>query len=128
MKATIKQIINHFNLRREYDSPAEAAKLFLGIVNAPLPSLGDPVARGQSVEKRMLELNTLVGTHGVEAIQGKRPKDARRDWFFTDTIALFLNAGDTYNATLVYNAVTGRFSLTTLGDFVEKNQRRYRLV
>jgi hypothetical protein len=57
---------------------------------------------------------------GVEPIRGKY-----WDNYYGDTVALYLNSGDTYNATLLYDAVKGRFMLTTMGDFVERAPKRY---
>ena len=36
-------------------------------------------------------------------------------------------SGDSYAATVLFNTVTKRFSLTSWGDFVEKNSKRYKI-
>ena len=40
-------------------------------------------------------------------------------------MALYVNMGDSYAGTLLFNTITKKFSLTTWGDFAEKNAKRY---
>ncbi len=60
-------------------------------------------------------LNELLEMHGAEAIRSTSGQ----------IVAEYLNAGDTYSATLIFNHKTEAFQLSTMGDFVERNQRRY---
>lgn len=71
----------------------------------------------------MDKINTLIGGHGVEVI---RSPDAY-DNYYGDAVAEYVNTGDTYNATVVHDIRTGKFLLTTMGDYVEKNEKRYKL-
>jgi hypothetical protein len=68
--------------------------------------------------------NELLDGHGIEAIRGEYHVDN----YYFDTVALYVNMGDTYNATLFYETDTGRFKVTTMGDWVEKNQRKYSII
>jgi hypothetical protein len=70
---------------------------------------------------RILEcLNELLEMHGVEYVSnGEQQMDG------SHIVAEYLNSGDTYSMTLLFNHRSGAFSLTTLGDFVERNQHRY---
>jgi hypothetical protein len=77
-----------------------------------------------SVDATMDLANKLLSGHGIEAVRG----DYHVDNYYYDTVALYVNMGDTYAATLLFETDTGRFKLTTLGDWVEKNQRRYRII
>jgi hypothetical protein len=63
-------------------------------------------------------INEVMGGFGVEAIWGS---DAY--WPAAD----YINTGDTYSATLLFNRESGAFQLTTWGDFFERNERRYSL-
>lgn len=72
----------------------------------------------------VLELaSKLAGAHGVEAIRG----DYFVDNYYHDIVALYVNMGDTYNPTLLYATDEDRWVLTTWGDWVERNQRRYKI-
>ena len=64
---------------------------------------------------QLVALDELAGTHGVEAI---RKGD--------ETVAEYLNAGDTYNTTLLYSYVhRDAWQITCWGDFVERYERRH---
>lgn len=76
-------------------------------------------------KKRMDAINDLIGGHGVEAIRG--------DWkngYWCDIVATFINIGDTYDPTIIHVRGesawddAGRFTITSVGDFVERNSRR----
>lgn len=60
-------------------------------------------------------LNEILGTHGVESIRTSEFID--RYWF--DCRAAYLNTGDTYNTTILFDTKKDRFYLTSWGDFVE---------
>ena len=60
-------------------------------------------------------LDAMAGTYGVEAIEG--------DSVFWPA-AEYLNTGDTYRATLVYDFARDRFSVESWGDWLEKAERR----
>jgi hypothetical protein len=73
------------------------------------------------LDKALEAANEILGTYGVEAIQSET------SWvpYWMDIVALYLNAGDTYNPTLLYNRLTGTLNLTTYGDFVERNPKLF---
>lgn len=60
---------------------------------------------------RMNILNSIGGFYGVESIEG-----TRGEW------AEYLNAGDTYAATIIY--WRGRYRVQSLGDFIETQERK----
>lgn len=63
-------------------------------------------------ERMMNCLNEICGGHGVEAIEGES---------FRQPAALYVNMGDTYTPTILFSYKTDSFSLTTWGDFAERN-------
>ena len=67
--------------------------------------------------------NQVLDGHGIEAIRG----DVTVDRYYFDNVALYVNMGDTYNTTIVYETATNRFLLTDYGTWVEHNERRYRI-
>ena len=52
--------------------------------------------------------------YGVEAIFGKYVNS-----YYQDCVALYVNTGDTYEPTILYDTVAREFGITTMGDFVE---------
>lgn len=63
---------------------------------------------------RIMEcLNEVLGMGGVEAIGEVQ---------MYGPPAEYLNAGDTYAATLVFDRLVGNFKLTSWGDWLEKNE------
>jgi len=67
-------------------------------------------------ELKMHALNALFDCHGVEAI---RIEGAWVDSYHHDIVATYLNTGDTYCETIVLDADSGEFLLTSWGDYVE---------
>lgn len=65
----------------------------------------------------------FMDAHGTEPIRG----DYHVDGYYYDVVALYVNTGDAYSATLLYETEPERFILTTWGDWVEKNERKYRI-
>lgn len=67
-------------------------------------------------ERLMVALDEIAGTYGVEALMAR---DAR--WPDYE----YLNSGDTYNTTLLFNHRTKSFSVGCWGDIVERAGNRY---
>lgn len=69
--------------------------------------------RPSDIELRLSAINAILDCHGVEAIPanfcGAYPR------------ACYCNAGDTYNATILFDYENDQFLLTSWGDFYENN-------
>lgn len=65
-------------------------------------------------------LNVILQGHGIEAIRGRYV-----DRYWDDIQFEYVNMGDTYIPTIGYDTERKRFVLTTWGDFVEHNRRRF---
>lgn len=73
---------------------------------------------------KVLELaNRLLEAHGVEAIEGEDYIDR----YYGNIVALYVNMGDTYVGTILFNTITERFTLEGWDDFVERNEKRYHI-
>lgn len=66
----------------------------------------------------MSRANDLLRGHGVEQLDVLTRRRGRRR-------ALYVNQGDTYNNTLIYDLYTARFLVTSWGDLVEAWERRW---
>jgi hypothetical protein len=90
------------------------------------------IAREQAVSiRRALQTNTpgdalehankLLDAHGIECI---RDNDMRT--YYGDIAYEYVNMGDTYIPTIIFDTDTGAFSVRSIGDVLElkKNERR----
>lgn len=96
-----------------HDAKAEAkriAKLIAGV-------RGDP----DKADEVLKEVDDLLDAHGIEAIRG----DYSVDNYYHDVVALYINMGDSYDATLLYETENEQFLVTSFGDWVERNERKY---
>lgn len=69
------------------------------------------------IELKMLAINEILEGHGVEAIfsEGEMWPDME-----------YVNMGDAYNATVVYDYIDGKFIVTTWGDWIEHAEKQGR--
>ena len=72
--------------------------------------------RPSDQELEMNALNELLDGHGVEAI---KLEGAYVNRYWDDCIATYINMGDTYITTIVFNTVNQSYELTSWGDFYE---------
>lgn len=68
----------------------------------------------------MEEANTLLGGHGVEYLP------AEDDDFRSAKGVEYVNMGDTYTTTLLYDRTSRRYIIGSWGDLVERNPKRFR--
>lgn len=73
--------------------------------------------RLSEVEIRMEALNEVLDGCGVEPI---RVEGAHVDSYHFDIVATYVNNGDTYKPTVMYDTRKERFELTSWGAWVEK--------
>lgn len=112
MKVSVATLKKFFG-RDLSETDAVALRAVLAAVN---------VNDGRSVQSALETADRLIDAHGVEAIRGKYV-----DRYYGDIVAEYVNVGDSYAGTLLFNTVTKKFSLTSWGDFVEKNSKRYKI-
>ena len=65
----------------------------------------------------------VIEGHGVEAIRG----DYYVDSYYGDTVALFVNTGDLYTPTIIFDTVKGKFYATDVGEWREARDRKYKV-
>ena len=67
--------------------------------------------------------NEILDGHGIEALTGE-------DWgssYFGDIQALYVNMGDSYLPTLIYDCQNKSWHVDCVGDFVERHPKRFPL-
>jgi hypothetical protein len=83
---------------------------------ARLAALDHP-GKGGYVDAVLDEVNRVVGGHGVEAIRSSTRWD---NSYYMDIVALYVNLGDPYVTTVVYDVERDRFYVTDYGEWVER--------
>jgi hypothetical protein len=70
-----------------------------------------------AIDKALEFANEALGGHGVEAIQGD---GTHIDNYWRDTVLVYVNLGDTYDTTILYDTENEEFSIGSWGDFMEE--------
>lgn len=68
---------------------------------------------------KLMALDEIIGGFGLESVRD--PEDEFHYQFS------YVNTGDTYTPTFIYDEDTGEFHVTTVGDYIEKLERQKRL-
>jgi len=90
----------------------------LGMTAAQARSIDSAITKAgtpSAVDRVLDAANAALGGYGVEAIEGEW-----HDRYYQNIVALYVNMGDTYNTTILFDAVKGRFHVTSWGDWVER--------
>ena len=80
---------------------------------------GDSTAVDSILEK----LNKRLNGFGIESIEG----DYQVDRYYYNIVLLYVNKGDTYDETFLYETDTGKFYVGSWGDWVELKGKKYRV-
>lgn len=73
------------------------------------------------IREAMRQANELLQGHGVEAIHD----GIHRRGYWGETIAIYVNMGDMYDGTLLYDTLAEEFKVTTAGDWLEEHEREH---
>jgi len=79
-------------------------------------------------KERMGEIDTLLKGYGIEGINGEW-----QNGYWCNVVAEYVNMGDTYATTVIHvrgdwSGGRSRFIVSSFGDWVEKNQKKYSIV
>jgi hypothetical protein len=80
--------------------------------------------RGKKYERKLAIIDRLLDMHGVE--YGEYECTRRANMYCQEPKHAgfeYLNSGDTYNATLLYDLDRGSWRVTTYGDMIEHHER-----
>jgi len=95
--------------------PREAARLARIINNAE-----GKQRSGSAVDTALDEVNRALDAHGIEALRHEGTWDS----YYGDTVALYVNTGETYAPTVLYDIDSDTFEVTSWGDWYEAFERR----
>ena len=72
------------------------------------------------VDQAMDAINTILSGYGVESI-----KDNRWTSYYCDIGLLYVNMGDTYTPTVIYDTRKGAWMVCSWGDIIEAQPKRF---
>jgi len=67
------------------------------------------------------DVNTIMNGNGIETLNAKKEIDS----YWKNTAYLYVNMGDTYDQTIIYNIATNRFVICSWGSIVEAHTERF---
>ena len=100
--------------KREGMTPAAAMKLHRRMTEIERQGGGH-----RDIDTLLDDVNDALRAHGIESIEG-----TWHDRYYQNIVALYVNMGDTYNGTILYDTTKNRFYATSWGDWVERNGER----
>jgi hypothetical protein len=110
------------NLRQELGLLPDIAKALAKVLKATEDSSNvHDVDEALEAAEEAIRQQKGGGTFGVEPI---RDPDKGLDRYWGDTVALYVNTGDPYNATVVYDVERDVFYCTDWGDWLEAYEHR----
>jgi hypothetical protein len=80
--------------------------------------------KSDKVDEALEYANEILHAHGVEAIRGGGGEGG----YYGSIVALYVNMGDTYAGTLLYDVDKERFYITSWGNWVEAEERAGRAI
>ena len=110
MKITAKLLEDAVNRKMADPSPNELAALAWDLNDAGSDRKAGDVMR---------HADKILGGFGVEAVTFE---SAWVSHYWQNIVLLYVNHGDTYDATLCYDTRKGKFLVTSMGDWVEENE------
>lgn len=76
------------------------------------------------VNEQLEAINELTDGCGIEAV---RLEGYHHSNYWTDCIGLYVNFGDTYQLTIIYNVIDNQFEFSSWGDFYEAKEQKIQL-
>lgn len=102
-------------LREELDLTSQQAREVKEILKEAATT-----TQGRRIEKALLDISDIIDGFGVESI---RVGSEDYSGYWGDAAAAYINTGDIYNATVIYDVDRDRFYLTSVGDWREAAER-----
>ena len=73
-----------------------------------------------TIQEKLTVLNELIDGHGIEPIQVS--EELYQDSYYGNCIGEYVNLGDTYITTIVYNTIEREWLVTSWGDYFETKE------
>lgn len=77
----------------------------------------------QGAEETIEKLSVMMDAYDYESIT------SLNTWqkYWQDTVAIYVNMGDTYITTIIFNTVEDKFEVGSIGNWIEENQEEYEI-
>lgn len=120
MKITVKNLQKHFEVTKE-----DAENIVAQIEGRSVPTFPTLSRRPLRWDDLLSYANSSIGGFGIETIRGTKAPEAN-DY----TVMAFVNMGDTYTMTIIYDLLERKFEMSDLGTWLEKHgeQKKYGIV
>jgi hypothetical protein len=76
--------------------------------------------RPDTIQEKLTAINELIDGHGVEAIQVS--SELYQDRYYGNCIGEYVNLGDTYELTVIWNTIDHEFEFISWGDYFEAKE------
>ena len=73
-----------------------------------------------TIQEKLTVLNELIDGHGIEPIQVS--EELYQDSYYGNCIGEYINLGDTYITTIVFNTIDREWLVTSWGDYFESKE------
>lgn len=110
MKVTVKNLQKHFQIAKE-----DAENIVAQIEGRATPGLTRRTMRWDDL---LDYANRSIGGHGIEVVRGTKGPEARYEDY---TVMAFVNMGDSYTMTIVYDLIDRKYEMTDLGTWLVKH-------
>ena len=104
----------HNTLAKEYSDTLKVAKE----IRKQLES----ATSHNRIDKALEEINKLLHGYGVEPV-----RDNEFSGYYCDIGLLYVNMGDTYDMTVIYDTRNDSFKVCSWGDIVERDMNRFNI-
>ena len=74
-----------------------------------------------TITEQLEAINELIDGHGVESIQVS--SELYQDRYWGNAIGVYVNLGDSYDLTIVYNTIDLQFEFTSWADYFEYQEQ-----
>lgn len=71
----------------------------------------------EDIDNVMAKMNGSINGYGVEALTDENHDNVPR--YYGNIVGLYVNKGNTYDTTIIYDTAEGRFIIANWGDFIE---------
>jgi tetrahydromethanopterin S-methyltransferase subunit G len=115
MTPSVKTILTHFEsvLRKNYGEDFKKKAL-------EIRNLMKDADNYDEIDEALNDINEILKCYGVESIQ-----DNDFYGYYCDIGILYVNTGETYDFTVLYDTRQERFLITSWGNIVESDEERF---